>query len=626
MGALDRIARGAYDHRSGSLMAGEPQESRLGLSAPIVEWTQYRADLEVNRRAATRAWLNKPRRRRMYQWYAIMLNYLRKKPRRALVPLDVAIHCPRLRPRRQILQDCMMALANRFLHLETTPKAEDVEMLHQFICDYARISATYTHNWPFQQRMVFLVMEQCDEAQLRSLFRSLLTYNTPMSSDTLLQFAEKFLNHGEALIGFEIIRSAINVGANPLSCPLQSACTKLLRIRPEQGDWYKFQSTVISELFAMGVQPSGVLWTCIIQNAVEAGQFNEAWHWYETGLNDGLKPNRITLFVLNKIAKLGNDESVCQKVIEEATRWNVLPHDMDLVFDILHTLYLLGTSRIERTQTPQFTRVFESMLEFYCQFCTMEPLLELGMEISSAFLRSEGSHQLSRPKPSIVSLMLMAYIKQFVGLQALRSIYDRYRSLVVSKHPVIAPIANTDHMANAFVMGFGYRRLTLHHCTDVVRHMLETTRVGFTPSERFRSTTPDQIGHPTLQTWNILMGAYAKQGNIEAAEKVLSMLRNRGFTPTTTTWNQLIRGFVDQQNVDKVIEATKSMKKGNLEYDDNTIAYLQRLVDKPRFFKALNDMDVPSANVDNIEEIEQVFYNDEEMGQREGRDPHESTQ
>lgn len=593
--ALNRLTKGRDDN-----FAVLPTESnarrRLSSWKFVIRgqnWKPYQADLKANREKLTRLWLLMGRKRRLYVWYSMMLFGLQSRPGRALVPLDVAINSPRLRPPRQILQDCMKAVAEHFLQHEAEKRPIHIQALHQFTCDYARVNSSYIHNRPFQQKIIWLILEHCDEEQLRSLFRSLLTYNLPLSSHTLLQFAEKFLDLGEVRIGFEIIRSAVNVGADLSSFALQSTCVRLLRIRPDRDDWYEIQSKFVTALLDMNIQPNVQLWTCVILNAVEAGDYREAWHWYDTGIGDGLKPNRVTFLVLLKIAKYNFDKDVLHRVSQDAYRERILPNDLGLVFDLLHTRLIIDgpNTHMNTTRGRTSMGVFNAMVRTYAEYCDIKPLHDLGIKPELAVYWQQPDHELPAPTPTIVGIILLAYIRRFQGTKYLKSIYDRYHELVVSEHPIIAPIANTDHIGNAFVKGFGSSADTIHHCTEVVKHMLTSNPFGFSSSTVFPGTTKGQIGQATLQTWNILIDSYMKHGNTEAAEKVLSMLQIRGFKPDSFTWNHLIHGYIDGQAVEKVIGVTRAMREARMEYDERTIAYLQRLTNKPRFFKALNDMD-----------------------------------
>lgn len=551
-------------------------------------WQPYCADLEANRLQAWQLWFCIHKTRREYVWYSTVFFDLRRNPQRALVNLHVAIQCEwMMRPPSRILEDYIKTLAEDLIQEPATPRAADVQAIHQLTCDYAKMRSSDHKNRPFQQKIIWLILDHCNEDGLRSLFRCVLTYNLPLTSHTLLHFAEKFLDLGEYDLSLEIIRSAVNVGGYLSSYALQSSCVRLLRTSPRE-PVYKIQAETVNELLGMNIKPKVPLWTCIILNAVNAKDYKEAWRWYDTGISDGLKPNRLTFFVLLKMAKEGNDQDVLHRVTEDAWRQGILPNDLDLVFDLLHTRLLLSKQRPNTKSAGDWTS-FEELTHVYNQYCDLEPLRELGVRLDPILCQEQRGRQL--PSPIIVSIILLAYIRRIQGSKVVKDIYDRYHNLVRSGHPIIAPIANTDHIGNAFVLAFGSSLNTLHYCAGVIKDMLQSSPIGSTSSSEFPSTTPHQTGQPTLQTWNIMINSYMEHRNIEAAEKVLSILRNRDFKPSVFTWSHLIKGYVKEQDVDKVVGALRAMKEADIAYNEYTIAYLQRLYNKPHFFKALDEMD-----------------------------------
>ena len=516
-----------------------------------------------------------------------MLRELKAGSRTALIPLDVALQNLGFMPRRRVLADCILVLADTLLEDKEDPLQVDISVLHQFVCDYAIMNALCSFNEPFEQKSIWLILKYCDESQARSLFETILTHNLPVSSYTLLQFAAKFLGYGQAHVGFEIIRKTIKLGARISTFAMQTSCVKLLRVRPNRDDWYDYQNSVITELFQLGIRPNAILWTCIMQNAIEAGHFEDAWRWYNLGINDGLKPIRGTINALLKIAKHEKNEETLYRVIDEAHKAGVLPNDLEVVFDLLHAAFVIEQSKSETG--PFQENAFPTCLQHYVQYCDIGPLQELGCELGPASEWQPRDIQLPAPTSRIIGMMIVAYIGRPAAWQDFMDFYFRYSSLVTSKHPLIAPLAHTDHISNAFLMRLGDRRETLHYCTTVIQSMIDSSPCGVSPSSELRSTTPNQTGQPTLQTWNILIRCYVIHGQTAAAEKVASMLEVRGFAPDRVTWNQLISGYVASQQEDKLIYAAIGMRDAGIEFNETTIKYLQRIVDKPRFFRALDD-------------------------------------
>ena len=549
-----------------------------------MSWTEYSAQLDTRREQAAQIWLTRTSRR-LAGWRSFMLWAIRKASEQALIPLDVAIHFSAIRPSQRLLYGYLKTLAEHFLERIRSPQTQYVDAIHQLVCDYVELASLHREPFPIDQQIIFLILEHCSIEQTRSLFHTLLTHDMPLSSDTLLHIADNFLTEGEATIGLEILRSAVNVGADPSSVAFQSSCVKLLRTRSESEDWIKVRSDLLSQILEMGVRPNCILWTCIILNAIEAGEYQEAWRWYDIGIQNGVKPNRGTFSVLLKITKQGFSKESLDRVVEEASKEQLLPNDLELVFDALHAIWLS-----ERSNSPQGPdRAFESMLRFYSRYCDLKPLQDLNLPLEPYLASLEQNNEASQPSPRMVGIMLLGYLSQPSRLAVLAALYLRYHSHVKAEHSIIAPLANTDHVSNAFIKAFGSKSDGLGHCNLVVKNMLARTSTTTPEPETFGNTNPGQTGKPTVQTWNILLNSYMKYGHTQAAEKILLMMHARGMKPNDVTWNHVIAGYVRKQDVENVVGASKRMKDAGFEYNDFTIQALRRLVDKQRYLSAMEN-------------------------------------
>lgn len=169
--------------------------------------------------------------------------------------------------------------------------------------------------------------------------------------------------------------------------------------------------------------------------------------------------------------------------------------------------------------------------------------------------------------------------------ESLLNDYFRYHALVSQNHPIIAPVAQTDHVANAFIMAFGLRAMTLPHCATVVKHMLDDSsskRLSVQPDERFPRAAP-----PTVRTWSVLANAYFRHGQNRAAEKVLELMRERGIQPDQVTWNTIINGYSSMQKVGKAVDAVRRMQAAGFKPDERTMRGLGRVYNRERLLGAI---------------------------------------
>ncbi|KAL8823170.1 MAG: hypothetical protein Q9191_006106 [Dirinaria sp. TL-2023a] len=522
-------------------------------------------------------------------WYAQLNLCWREHPEQAFILLHLAFNDGVFDIPPIALGSYFKRLVRCFLQSANPPTALHIKAIHQLACDYISMAARCERPMLMGQSSIHLIQAHCSHEQMKTFFQTLLTYKVPLKGKTLLHFMERFVQKGELPIAFEVLRNAVSMGTDTSSYALQSCCVQFLRAASES----RSETTTSSEIYdqslgqgliELGIKPNQILWTCIIQAAIKAGNFEEAWRWYDMGVLEGLKPNRITLSVLLIIAKQGPDQGALDRVIDIATEEGILPHDLDLVFDILHAVYVVNQS--DTLYHP--AHCFELVLSYYSRYCDIEPLRDLGLPYPSVD-QGNTDFSVSQPSSLIIGMVLMAYVRSRATSRTILPLYQQYREYVAAKHPLFAPLANTDHIGNAFIKALGSQHDYLQYATLVVKDMLASVPFGDTPALAFKGTNPQNGGKPTVQTWNILVDCYMKQGFDGAAEKVLAMMRSRNIVPDVVTWNSIMAGYARRQDVDGVVEATRQMQDAGLEQDDYTIRALRLLHDKAEYVNRMED-------------------------------------
>ena len=548
-------------------------------------WKEYSAHLDTAEAEVKLIMSNMPTLERQSAWYTWMTQALKDCPEQAILYLYVAIKYPWLEISQQQQLVLLTDVVVHFLRSAKPPEALHVDAIHQLACSYMRMAALSERPIFLDQHTIYAIQEHCSPNRRRSFLRNLLRYKVPLSGDTLLHFTAKFVEGGEISLGFEVLRVALNTGIDTDSYAVQSSCVKLLRTVAASRTSSETPSSVRDQTLQLGIKPNQILWTCIILAAVEARHYDEAWKWYYTGKLEGLKPDIYTMTVLLKIAKQGFDQDALDKIIELATEEGILPYNLDLVFDILHAAYVVNLSR----PLCDPDRSFELVLSYYSRYCTIEQLQEIGLPVDRSVDQDDQFLGASKPSSMIIGMMLMVYLRSHSTMSTILPLYHQYRDDVMSKHPVIAPLANTDHIGNAFIKAFGSQSESLQYCTLVLKDMLASTTFGSLLSTDFKSTKPQNEGKPTVQTWNILLYCYMKHGYRGAAEKVLGMMHSRKISPDSFTWNHLIAGYARQQDVKNVIYTSERMRATGNQPDQFTLKALRHLADKATYLRSLEE-------------------------------------
>lgn len=321
--------------------------------------------------------------------------------------------------------------------------------------------------------------------------------------------------------------------------------------------------------------------------ACRAGDTATAWRIYDLIRAARLKPDVYTYSILINDAKKRDDVDAMEQMLVEAWEEGLLSQSPFIVTNLLHAVYL-SERRKEGGGAP-----FTAMLSTYQQHFELQPLKDLGL--LPEYYEQPPSPSLMRPPPPPLGMMIIAFLVQHEGRFAFEVLFNRYRDHVNHRHPIISPLAMTDHTANAYLMALGRQLRTLPLCTSVVHYMLRLSKL---PTEARDGSENIKHAAPSVQTWSILLAAFLRHGQRLAAHKVLSLMQSKNVKPNQVTWNTLISGHAALQDVDGALSALRSLKEDGFEMDDHTLRGLGRISDRRRLMEALQE-------ADELEQIEE---------------------
>ena len=572
------------------------------------------AKISMSRKTLHQMWLHLPLHLRLDKWQDVMLWSMQNSPNRALMLLLATLKGRRFRPPRYMVHDCLNVLARHFLFkasqaspnvfpavssLEesgsgTSLAISDGARAHSYLpAPHQNISQEVPYvpsktktifqpdPWALNaiSRIVYrfmegaspeelrlysisqdamqLLLKHCDDAQALSLYKTLTLNRADLYPNTMLHFLERFVHMGQLGLSLKILKEISSEFPRFLSVDqTQMACVKLLRTCWGNEAPYRIQSAILSQVLEMGIRPNQQLFNVILLNMVEGYDFDTAWQMFDIAKQSHtFQTDSITYGILAKGAKLSKDSSVLDKVLCDTEHEPELRSER-LLTDVLGAIGALSPNH-----------EYSAMLDFYKRHFDLRPLQELRLlEVSD---KVQQNHDLGRKWPSkyVLGQMILAYNKSYASSADLVQRYSAYRKLIEEEHPLIAPLARDDYVANSFIMAFGQYKDTLPYCTSVVKHMISP------PS------SPNSLPYatPTVQTWSILLAAYMRHKQKLAAEKVLNMMSDRGLKPDKVTWNTLICGYAAMQDVGAVVGAMREMEAAGFEPDARTLKALDRI-------------------------------------------------
>ena len=508
-------------------------------------------------------------------WLNVMLWCLRYKKKKALLLLLVTMKGRNYRPPRYAVADSLSFLSRHFLFdvAKSDPRAVDAIWLltRKFIEGASEQERVFT----VPQHLIFNVLQSMDNSRLLSFFWLLGVNKAVLHVDTMLQFIDRFVEMGKIDISMRLLGAVAKTGLNLSTPQVQKACVKLLRARFDTPEEYTIRSNTLAQMLEMGVRPNIEMFNAILVNAGEGGDFSNAWKMYALATENGLVPTSITYNVLLKGAVLSGNIPNINLVIREIHAHPEVLQNLRVLNDVLQAISLTVSPSDE----------FGTMLDFYKQHCDLRPLQDLALVGSETLVLPSANYQGLQPTNSILIKMILAYIRhrlrQSHGPLDLIHNYKLYYQHIKENHPLIAPLAHADIIANAFIIAFRKRHETLPQCITVVRHMLELS------SQHHAASDTVAYSAPTVQTWSVLVAAYIFNRQSRAAEKVLDMMHKRGIEYTQVTWNTLISGYAGMQDVDKVVKAVRGMEAAGFETNAYTAKGLGGLWLRDKLIEAL---------------------------------------
>ncbi len=142
------------------------------------------------------------------------------------------------------------------------------------------------------------------------------------------------------------------------------------------------------------------------------------------------------------------------------------------------------------------------MLPLYAEYFDLEPIRELLTQGYRNLVAPSGRPKMHPSKATLV-VMLVALLRGFTNPTSAPEWYHRFRTMVLSGHPDIMPLAESTHIYDAVIMSMGRWPVTLSLCTRVISDMFSSYSAAQKVQKRL--DLPIRNGK-TLQT---TMGSYS---------------------------------------------------------------------------------------------------------------------
>lgn len=424
------------------------------------------------------------------------------------------------------------------------------------------------------RRILFFMLTRSNLSVALRLYDALLTRKLLMHWATMLQFAHVFAKNGDCERALQCITEAVQQGAWIASEAFKSTCNIVLHQSLLQSNGYHYSIDMLSRMADLGYERDIYAYTILMKNAFEAGDLVTALRIFDHLEQSKIPANHYVHAVLLQGLREYSDPSVVETAIAKAMAYNL---DDWAATELILCVYFL----LDRNNTEN---VYNIISQMYLSYFDPSPLKELG--ILPGGLQTSIKKADFKPLPTTLGIMLTIFLKLHGTEQNVVHIYNKFRA-GVARGTSLVELTTADYTYNTFLHTASQWPGTLRFCADILRDMSSPLP---SQTEMRDPKTGNVVSHtqPTVQTWSILVHAFARHRQPAAAEKVVDLMQQRNITPDVVTWTSLIKAHAQVQDTKGVASAIKRQKAAGVANSDRSWTALRNLKDRAALARYMN--------------------------------------
>lgn len=517
-------------------------------------------------------------------WLHAMISLLETSPGEA--PRFLALTCVEPYPPPAWINDCLQFLASHFAKSTTPVPANTIDEFVDVLCSVMDRPGPVP--MLLKGSVIRLLLPRCTKDQVLRIFDGIARYRVQVHWNTLLHLSTSLTHHNCFDQALDALLHSVSSNADPRSSQFESTCATILRKASSQPDGLRVSLRIIQNLAEVGVKLNIQHCNIVMLNAVESGDLKSAFDVYHSLVDHGLVADKYTHAILLKGCKSAiEDSETLNATIRQAIRDTEVLKSPIVATEILHCLYMHHFRR-----NPE--SAFSTVAEAYSQLFDATSLIRIHILPADC----QDPTEAHRPRPTLAALgiMVSAYLRDHTNSRNTHSarqqydFYKRMRTLVQRNVQPWAELAQTDHVANAFLMAFTSHPSTLAHAAEVIRDMQAPLPATTQPTPQVER----HICKPTVQSWSIFLNGFTKHQKMDLAEQVMNYMRGKGMQPNQVTWNSLISGYARVRNHDAAVEAFRQMQDEGFRGNEVT-------------FKSLRNVSVDVGMLNQGEEVREAL-------------------
>jgi pentatricopeptide repeat protein len=583
-------------------------------------------------------------RRKMEIWPELMIKALQSRPNKVL-KIIAGTYFKEPFPPPYALSDCLNYIVSYFLDGPTPPSRSLVRNMLNSIFGLLRIGPEdYLHISQSSAHLLLSHAAHADPYHLKKLYKIMAEINHPLHGNTLMQFAYHLAKAKETDTALEILQKLKNYGSDFNTPRMLSLCSTVLDRSFRGPDTSLSDSEIFEYMLEWGMQPNIITYNVLVKNSVDIGNSSTAWQIHDMMIESGIEPDAYTYSTLLNDSKERMDSEAIEAVMDTVRKKGL--RSAYIVNDVLDAIFLLYQQRAkkhDKHSEPQ--AAFYHMLKVYMENFRIESLARIIpwiSEVPSNIQRPETppipQDELEHPPVPTQILMITAFLYGSPDPWTVRHFYNHFRHLSSTGDPIITDFLQTTHIWNSVLMAFDKFPDTLGDCTAVIGDMLAPVKVthededplkqesspadeGFetqlrveiskdgAETSRFKPVVdfspdrdsltqllgaPEELPRkphippkPDVYTWSLLLKIFMKHQQTRAAEKVFTMMQEKGVEPNISTWTSLAMGYARLQDTENAVDVLTRMERAGFGADARSLAFMFKIRDRRGLLEAM---------------------------------------
>jgi pentatricopeptide repeat protein len=466
------------------------------------------------------------------------------------------------------------------------------------------------------QHSIFMLMQHLVKpAYIADVYQFLNQIGNPLTVDTLSHFVAKLAiddEHGN--LAYDIFRRIGDMQPNFNDHSLQSLCTTVLMHSHQEMEYS--HSEKFEYMLKCGLTPNIITYNTLLLKLLKSGDTSASWEIFRLMKENGPEPDAYTMSTLLNDAKLRRDTACVSEILSFAQQKGV--ESAIMTTDILHLTSLVVHEKnsrekrraAETNEEPRGLRTpFELMLPYYCKHFHFQPLAHLLPGLSERYpefvdqapLTPENIQSVDTidekrllkvdPDNAVLVVMISTLLRDYDDADTPRWFYEHLKKLMKSQDPLVMQLARASsgsyalHLYNTIIMALGRHASNIPLCLQILGEMSPpkaepNNDMGDRLVEKSPRDNESLVPRPTSATWGILTNIFMDHRQPRAAEKVISMMRERGIQPTTMNWGVLLKGYSRLQDAEAVVGAIQRTERAGFSFEKVTQRVFRQVADR----------------------------------------------